>query len=406
LALLGRWDPDPKRAWGENLLDRQLRRAVGWVERRPRTLGLAALVLSVAAATGIYRLEVESDFTKNFREESPIVRSYRFVETRLGGAGVWDVILPAPESLDWEYLGKVRRLEDRLRGEVAVPGSDGQPTPGLAKVLSLADGVLAASPIDLDRVPEGAGRDGFVKTALGLFSLKMPDLYRALYGKDAQQPGQHCLRIMLRAAEQQPTAEKRAMIARARQICGEEFPPTGETGGAEVTGFFVLLANLIHSVLADQWVTFGVATAGIGLMMTVAFRSPLLALVALLPNALPIAVVMGLMGWLGMKINMGAAMIAAVSIGVSVDSSIHYVTAFRRARGEGASLHDALASVHQSVGRAMVFSVLALIVGFTVLCSSHFVPTVYFGALVSLAMLGGLAGNLVVLPLLLKLVGG
>jgi predicted RND superfamily exporter protein len=118
---------------------------------------------------------------------------------------------------------------------------------------------------------------------------------------------------------------------------------------------------------------------------------------------LPILVVTGLMGWAGLKINMGAAMIAAVSMGLSIDSSIHYVAAFRRARGQGHSLDDALAMVQKTVGRAVVFSTLALIVGFTVLATSQFVPTVYFGVLVSLAMLGGLAGNLVVLPVLLKL---
>jgi len=115
-------------------------------------------------------------------------------------------------------------------------------------------------------------------------------------------------------------------------------------------------------------------------------------------------VVTGLMGWAGLKINMGAAMIAAVSMGLSIDSSIHYITAFRRARHAGRSVHEAFLVVHQSVGRAVVFSTLALVVGFMALCSSQFVPTIYFGVLVSLSMLGGLAGNLVVLPLLLKLV--
>jgi predicted RND superfamily exporter protein len=128
-----------------------------------------------------------------------------------------------------------------------------------------------------------------------------------------------------------------------------------------------------------------------------------LAAIALVPNALPILVVMGAMGWLGLKINMGAAMIAAVSLGLSVDSSIHYLTSFQRARRAGKSVHDSLTEVQQTVGRAVVFSTLALIVGFAVLTTSDFVPTIYFGTLVSLAMLGGLAGNLVILPVLLKL---
>ena len=165
----------------------------------------------------------------------------------------------------------------------------------------------------------------------------------------------------------------------------------------------MLLTYLIHSMVRDQWVTFGVAAAGIGLMLLAAFRSPKLALIALVPNALPIVMVLGALGWLDLKINMGAAMIAAVSMGLSVDSSIHYLTSFRRAQREGQTVSQALAEVQQTVGRAMVFSTLALIVGFTVLCISQFVPTIYFGALVSISMLGGLVGNLLVLPLLLSM---
>lgn len=95
-------------------------------------------------------------------------------------------------------------------------------------------------------------------------------------------------------------------------------------------------------------------------------------------------------------------MIAAVSMGLSVDSSIHYLASYQRERKGGKKVAQALNAVQQSVGRAAVLSTLALIVGFMVLCTSEFVPTVYFGALVSLAMLGGLAGNLIVLPLLLS----
>ena len=399
LALLGHWDTDPKRAWGERFLDRALERLLKCVQRRPKTVGLATLLVAASASAGIWRLEVESNFINNFRSKSRIYRSYRFVETNLGGAGVWDVIVPAPERLDWEYLSRVRRLEDRLREEV-VAGADGEPA--LTKVLSLADGVAALSPLDLDQLPPGPARGLTVSGALELIALKMPALYRALYGEDPEQPGRHYLRIMLRAGEQQPAWQKQEIIARVKRIVGQQFPPTVEAPGAEVTGFFVLLTGLITSVLRDQWLTFGVAVVGIGLMMTVALRSPLLALAALLPNVLAIALVTGLIGWLGMRINLGAAMIAAVSMGLSIDSSIHYITAYRHARDQGASVDAALGSVQRSVGRAMSFSVLALIVGFAALGASQFVPTVYFGVLVSLSMLAALAGNLTVLPLLLR----
>jgi len=399
LALTGRMDTDPKLAWGERFLDSGLERLAQLSLRRPKTVGGVILLAALAAASGAFLLEVETDFTRNFRSTSPIVVSYEFVEEHMGGAGVWDIILPAENPLEWSYLKKADKLESRLRKEVLVPAPEGRSEPGVTKVLSLVESNSLAR---IGRMP---GRNVLVRAGIKRIESRMPALVKAQYGEDPQEPGTYYYRIMLRAKERQPSAQKRSIIRQVETIALEEFPETHDKQGAEVTGFFVLLTNLIDSMLRDQWTAFGVATAGIGLMMLVAFRSPILAAVTLVPNVLPILVVTGLMGWAGLKINMGAAMIAAVSMGLSIDSSIHYVAAFRRARREGRSLDDALAVVQKSVGRAMVFSTIALITGFTVLASSQFVPTAYFGVLVSLAMLGGLAGNLVVLPVLLKLTG-
>jgi hypothetical protein len=256
--------------------------------------------------------------------------------------------------------------------------------------------VAGISPAAIRIMPEAA-LDGAVASGIAVMRGQMPEFFQALYGEDPQQSGQRYLRIMLRARERQPSEAKRRLIEQVERISREEFPD------AEVTGFFVLLTRLIDSVMRDQWLTFGLAVVGVGCMMVVAFRSPVLALIALVPNTVPILIVLGLMGWLGLRINLGAAMIAAVSMGLSVDSSIHYITSYRRALRDGKSVQDAINTVQHTVGRAMVFSTLALVVGFSVLCTSQFVPTVYFGFLVGLSLLGGLAGNLVVLPLLLSL---
>jgi hypothetical protein len=117
---------------------------------------------------------------------------------------------------------------------------------------------------------------------------------------------------------------------------------------------------------------------------------------------LPILVVMGGMGWLEANVNMGAVMIAAVSMGLSIDSTIHYITSFQRERQAGGSVTESLQHSHRTVGLSVVLSTLALVVGFSVLCTSQFVPIVYFGVLVGLSMLGGLLGNLFLLPLLLQ----
>jgi len=402
LALCGRFDADPKRAWGEGVLELGLDRLVARIVRHPGPI-LAASALAVAAAVaGMRWLEVETDFTRNFRRSSPVVASYDMVESRLGGAGVWDVLVPAGQSIDAATLGSISRLERRLRDEVTVTGPDGAATPALTKVMSVADVLDAMSPIPLDRLEDSRLGGWLVAGALDVLRQQVPQLDRGFIGRDPED-GSIWLRVMLRARERQPAARKRAIIEQVQRIVAEEFPPDAEGGGAAVTGFFVLLAQLVDRMLADQWLTFFLATAGIFLLLAVSLRSLLLAAVALVPNALPIFVVLGLLGWAGARINMGTAMIAAVSMGLSVDSSIHYLAAFRRRIASGQPFSAALEIAHQTAGRAMIFSTLALVVGFLALTTSGFIPTVSFGALSCLTLAGGLFGNLVVLPVLLTL---
>lgn len=426
------FDPDPRPPWGQRRIDSQLRTLVEWADRRRWPIVVLTVLLLVAALAGSQRLEVETDFTRNFRPSNEIVRSYEFVESRLGGAGVLDILLPAPERLDWEYLSKVQALEQRLRKEVQVRDESGQTQPGLTKVLSLSDAVIAAAG-DLEK-NNPLLRRFKVNAALGVMQSRLPAFYAALYASHSSASDGASLRVMLRARERQPAEQKRRLIAQVERIVHEELAEDswrpwladarlGQRRHADVTGFFVLLTNLIDSMLQDQWTAFVVATGAIGVMSLAAMllcdpvflsnpprrdygravlRSGVLAAIAQVPNVLPILLVLGAMGWLGLKINLGAVMISAVSMGLSVDMSLHYLISFRRLHAAGASVDTALEEVQRDVGRAMVFSTLALIVGFTTLCVSEFVPTVYFGALVSLSMVGGMLGNLLLLPLLIK----
>ena len=400
LALAGRFDADPRRAWGEGALELGLDGLVKRIVRRPGLTLAVATVAVAAAVAGMRWLEVETDFTRNFRRSSPIVASYDMIESRLGGAGVWDVLVPTAEPIDGTVLASVARLEHRLRDEVTTIDAAGETVAALTKVMSVADVLAATSPISLERLEQTKVGNWLVAGAIRLLEEQLPQLGRALIGRDPDD-GSTWLRVMLRARERQPAAEKRAIIETVRRIVGEEFPATADAAGGEVTGFFVLLAQLIDRMLADQWFTFLLAAVGIFLLLAVGFRSWLLAAVALVPNALPIFVVLGLLGWAGERINMGTAMIAAVSMGLSVDSSIHYIAAFRRRLHDGHAYSAALETAHQTAGRAMVFSTLALVVGFLALTTSGFIPTVSFGALSCLTLAGGLVGNLVVLPVLL-----
>lgn len=429
LALWGRFDADPKTAWGEHVLSGVLNRTLDFVLRKPKTFVVVTLLSAGLVSAGAARLVVETDFTSNFRAGSQIVTSYNLVEEELGGVGAWDVIVPAPAELNAEFLDRLRALQTRLRAEVRVQDDNGEQRPGLTKVFSLAD-VLDAGPgtevfgrplvalaweffrrrmqMDLSLPRDWQAllvraNQGEVRLKLAFVRAALPDVYALLFGEDPQQPGKNFARIMLRSRERQSAEQKQRLIDDARRIAAQEFPAEDAREAAEITGFFVLLANLIQSMIRDQWITLGVATGAILLMVWFAFRSLRLALAALIPNLLPVLMISGVMGWLNVKINMGSAMIAAVSMGLAIDSSIHYVLAYQRLRATGRGVREALSTVQQDVGLAVTFSTLSLVVGFSALCFSEFVPLVYFGVLVSFAMLGGMAGNLVLLPVLVFL---
>ncbi|MEQ9070416.1 MAG: RND family transporter, partial [Gimesia chilikensis] len=217
-----------------------------------------------------------------------------------------------------------------------------------------------------------------------------------------------------RALERQSAEEKLSLIHKVDALAKKHFPGSetkesdqeskavhGEPGKA--AGIFILLAYLIDSLLRDQLYSFLLAATSIWLIMSLAFRSLKLGLISMVPNLFPIVVVIGVMGWTGLTLNIGTAMIASVSMGLTTDSSIHFISSFLRARSRGASTDEALRSTQHSVGRAIIYATSALVAGFSVLTLSHFIPLIYFGALVSVAMVGGVFGDLVLMPILLRL---
>lgn len=404
LALDGPLRIDPRRAWGEAWLDRGLERMVRLLTDRPWPVLAASSVVIGITAIGLWRLQVETDFVRNFRSDSPIARAYDVVESRLGGAGVWDLLVPFDGSIDARTLSVVENLETRL-GALRTP--DG--APALTKTLSLAGVIGAVSPVRLETLGESSLGNAVVAAAVGFVEQSLPEVTAALVGRDPSD-GSRWMRIMLRSRERQPAASKRWIIEAVGREAAQSSLGDGNNA-AEPTGVFVLLAGLVDRLLADSWLTLGVAVAGMFFLLAVAFRSPLLAMVALVPNLLPIVFVLGALGWAGLKINMGTAMIAAVSMGLSIDSSIHYIAAWGRRDPSPASRRDplggtvsirgALDLAHDTAGRAIVFATLALVVGFLALCSSEFLPTVSFGGFAAVTLLGGMLGNLIVLPVLL-----
>lgn len=384
--------------------------------RHARPLLAVSGIVTLVAIWGAAGAETETSFLSNFRPGSPIVAAYERVERDFGGAGVWDVVLEAPPEISGDYLTLVREIEGDLR-EIDLDGVR------LTKVLSLADAEAIAADVPLVGLAPPSVRLAGMRAALPVF-------VDALLVPSGQETPRR-MRIMLRSPEQLSADQKAGLIGAVREVVtrysqdprfGTAWadtsangpsgtsanPPPGVSTGApagaspgprgRVTGYYVLMSGLVGQLLADQWRCFGLAAVAVGLILLLATRSWRLALSALMPNLTPVLVVLAGTVWLGGKWDMGAAMIAAVSIGLTIDGSVHFLVAYRRYRGRG---HDVETSaVHAAGGIALpiTLATFALVVGFGVVSTSGFVPTATFGRLVTWSLVLGAIVNLTVLP--------
>jgi predicted RND superfamily exporter protein len=384
---------------GEAGIQVALRQILSTVTRQRFLVIAAAALLLLFGSLGSSRLKVETDFLKNFQSNSPIAQAYRAVETELGGAGVWDVMIPAPMPMTEEYFDRVLALEKELLA-IEVPSQEPGAEPlKLTSALSLADtDRVARTATVLRMIPLEARLLGMQQSMGSFFGTLLSPPQRGSI--DGDRP--RALRLMLRSRERSESEQKTELIARVRQVVQkhrEGLDPVRAEDTA-VAGYYVLLTKLVEHVVADQWKSFLAAALGIGIAMTIALRSFKFALVALVPAVLPSLVVLGILGTLGVRMNLGAAMIAAVSMGLGVDSSLHYLFRYRQERAAGNSLEQALASSQSETGMAVLMATMALVIGFGSMAVSDFLPTVAFGSLAAWTMLGGLLGNLCLLPAL------
>lgn len=379
--------------------------------RSPRKCFAIAFAMAVIAVVGMGRAETETSFLNNFDSESSVVSAYQEVETEFGGAGVWDIILDSPAELNNSYLEQVRLLEQDLRA-INIDGER------LTKVLSLADADQVASRSTFSALLSPSSR-------LSAMSVVMPVFYDALLSQP--EGNQRKLRIMLRSREQLDANTKTQLIKVVERVVRQhvdsqawrevtnasnisstrkETKPTAENGPRDiapnrtgkVTGYYVIMADLINQLVHDQWRCFAISSTLILLLLWLATGNPRLAIVALVPNIMPVFLVLSLVGFTGGKINMGAAMIAAVSVGLSIDGSVHFLAGYQRTRRRN---HTPQTSSRHAAGRTgvpMLLATVALMVGFGVMSTSDFVPTATFGSLVASTLAIGTVVNLTLLP--------
>lgn len=367
---------------------------------------VSATVVAAMTSIGISKLEIESSFLRNFRESSNVVQAYGMVESELSGAGVWDVVLDVPTGLTTGYLESVRNLEQQLRA-VEVDGER------LTKVLSLADADRIAAAVPLMRMASPTIRLSGMRSAIPTFAdaLLVPSKSNASSETPETETNHpRKLRIMLRSREHIPTEAKLALIEKVEQVVAQhttsenwlrffdECPPPK---AGRVTGYYVLLAQIVSQLIRDQWRCLSIAAVLVWLLLAAATRSFKLATIALIPNLLPVLAVIAVLGWTGTKMNMGAAMIAAVSIGLSIDGSVHFLANYRRKLQRFRGRFHAVLYAQKQIGLPLLMATGALVLGFSALATSDFIPTATFGVLTAAALVAGTVTNLTLLPALL-----
>ena len=168
-----------------------------------------------------------------------------------------------------------------------------------------------------------------------------------------------------------------------------------------VTGILILYNNMLQSLFDSQILSLGFVMLGISIMFLILFKSFTLSLIGIAPNLLAATFVLGLMGLIGIPLDMMTITVAAITVGIAVDNSIHYIYRFREEYEKLKNYDDALKASHNSIGRAIFFTSVTIIFGFSILVLSNFIPTIIFGILTGLAMMIAMIAVLTLLPRLI-----
>ena len=360
----------------------------------------------IISGIGLSQIRVENSFIDYFRESTEIYQGMSLFDEKLGGTLSFDVIVNLPAAEDdfdggfddgfgfgddddsnedayWFTAPKMEQVKaihqyldnDPQTGKVLSFGA----------VIELAEKLNDDQPIDgllwavlYNRIPET-----LKSTVLNPF-----------ISIDANQ-----IRFNVRVIESAENLNRNELLQRIEAGIESDFGFADED--VQLTGILVMYNNVLQSLFQSQILTLGVVMLAIMLMFLVLFRSFMIALICIIPNAIAAAFVLGIMGWVGIPLDIMTITIASISVGIGVDNTIHYMHRFKREFPRIGNYRDTMYFCHNSIGRAMYFTSMTIVAGFSILALSNFIPTIVFGLLTSLAMLVALVGSLTLLPKLL-----
>jgi len=376
-------------------------------QKNTKTIFISAFLVMIISVVGITKLEVENSFINYFDKNTEIYKGMKLIDDKLGGTTPLNVIIKFPsqekaENTDDEFdswddddgdeskywftrskIDKITEVHDYLDSLDAV-----------GKVISFASMIRVAEDLYGGKKLEGL--------EMGVLYTKIPDSIK----KDIIDPyisiKSNEARISLRVLDSKKDLRRNELIKKINHDLEKKIGLKPEE--FKLAGVLILFNNLLQSLFKSQILTLGVVMAGISLMFLILFRNITLSLIGVVPNFMAAFLILGIIGLLGIPLDMMTITIAAITIGIAVDNSIHYIYRFKEEFMKTNDYNKTLEKCHDTVGVAILNTSITIIFGFSILVLSNFVPTIYFGIFTGIAMLLAMISVLTLLPKLILVV--
>ncbi|MGH1601437.1 efflux RND transporter permease subunit [Campylobacter majalis] len=357
---------------------------------------------------GISQLKVENSFIGYFKKDTDIRSGMEVIDNELGGTIPLDVIVKFNEVQDKVLTQEMDEFESEFQNEadskkyffnsyrtrIALKVHDYLKEQNfIGNVSSLATLIKVIKELNNGEI------DDFLLSAM---YEKLPNEYKNIILSPYVSIDDNELRFSIRVVDSDERLRRDEFIKKLQNDLNELLK--NENASASVSGMLVLYNNVLQNLVASQISSFSISIAVLFVLFCIVFKSIKIALIAIITNIIPLCVLFGIMGLFGIALDVMSVTIAAISIGIGVDDIIHYLHRYKHER----HTHDINTSIknsHASIGYAMYYTSFAVILGFSVMVSSNFIPTIYFGLLTLLVMALMLSSALIVLPRVIKTLG-
>jgi predicted RND superfamily exporter protein len=367
-------------------------------------------VVIILSVIGISKLEVENSFINYFNKNTEIYKGMKLIDEELGGTTPLEVILKFPntesekkitEDDEFEDWGDEEDVDDEKYwftkdkiDKISSVHNYLDNLPQVGKVLSFSSIIDVATQLNNNK-PLGTLEMGVLYSKIPeSIKTEIIDPYLSIENNEA--------RISLRIIDSQENLRRNDLINKIN------FDLKNKIGLNEnefkLAGVLILFNNLLQSLFKSQILTLGLVMIGIFSMFIVLFRNIKLSLIGVVPNFIAAFFILGIIGLLGIPLDMMTITIAAITIGIAVDNSIHYIYRFKEEFNNIKDYNKTLKRCHSTVGVAILNTSITIVFGFSILVLSKFIPTIYFGMFTGLAMLLAMISVLTLLPALILII--